>query len=126
MKRREIKLAEQLSSIPVRNQKVRFFTGDDGESLVVEVALKYPKWMLPLYHFLKMKDFKSYRIEGIGLQVYESIDGKKSFEELIDKFAEHHKLTFFESRALLMQYMGMLMKKGLVVVGMRRGAEDGG
>jgi hypothetical protein len=72
-----------------------------------------------------LRDYKRFHLDAIGREVYESIDGKKSFEELIDLFSESHKLTFFESRALLMQYVEILMKRGLVVIGIRQDDEQG-
>jgi hypothetical protein len=125
MKRRRLELTQQLSSVPIRNEKVRAHPGDDGRSLVVEVQLQYPVLLKPLRRLLNLRDYKRFHLDAIGREVYESIDGKKSFEELIDLFSESHKLTFFESRALLMQYVEILMKRGLVVIGIRQDDEQG-
>jgi hypothetical protein len=120
MKRRVLKLDQQLSSIPVRNERVRAYPADDPDSLVVEVELKYPAWMSLLVKLLRMPGRKRYRLDGVGLQVYQSVDGSKSFQRLVDDFGEMHKLTFFEARALLMQYVKILMKRGLVVVALKK------
>jgi len=119
MKRRHLELGQQLSSIPVRNEKVKVHRGDDGNSIEIEVELRYRQWMLPLTKLLNMRHKKRFLLDGVGQEVYESIDGKKSFEKLIDDFAERHKLTFFESRALLMHYIQILTKRGLIVIGVK-------
>ena len=119
MKKPLLQFDQQLSSIPIRNERVTTTAGDDGQTLIVEVKLQYPPLVRLLGKLLKMQDRKRFQLDAVGREVYESIDGRKSFEELIDAFAERHKLTFYESRALLMQYMEMLMKRGLVVVGIR-------
>jgi len=103
-----------MSSVPVRNESVHAYPAEDGKSLAVEVKLRYPVWRMPLGRLLKLRERKAFLLDAIGRQVYESIDGKKTFEVLVDEFAERHKLTFFESRGLLMQYVRVLMKNGLV------------
>ena len=61
---------------------------------------------------------KKFVLDRIGAAFYESIDGKKNLETLADEFAAREKLTFFESRALVGQYLQTLTKKGLVVATM--------
>lgn len=119
MKRKHLALSQQLSSVPVRNESVSIAKDEDGD-LVVEVKLLYTGLLRVASILLKMRKTKRFVLEGLGLQIYESIDGEKSFEDLIDGFAAEHKLTFFEARALLMQYMQILMKNGLVAIGVRR------
>ena len=111
---------QQLSSIPVRNQRVIATLCPPETTPVLEVPLQYPAWMAPLRLLLGMPDRRRLRLDPIGQQVYESIDGQKTFENLIDSFAAQHKLTFFESRGLLMTHIQNLMKNNLVVVGIKR------
>lgn len=120
MKRRPLRLDEQLSSVPVKNESVKIGAAGDGDLLLVEVELRYSGWLRLLSKLLRPNRRKRFRLEGVGRQVYESIDGRKSFEELIDEFAGPHKLTFFESRALLMHYIEILMKRGLILIGVRK------
>ena len=87
---------------------------------MLEVALQYPVWMIPLRMLLKMPARKRLQLDPIGQQVYDSIDGQKTFENLIDAFAAEHQLTFFESRGLLMAHIQNLMKSNLVAIGIKR------
>jgi hypothetical protein len=119
-KRKTLELGEQLASIPMRNEKAGAVPGDEPGTLVVEIELRYSGLMSFVSKALKLVDRKRYILDGVGKQVYESIDGMKSFETLIDDFAAHHKLTFFEARALLMQYIKILMNKGIVVIGIKK------
>jgi len=119
MKTRHLQLEQQLASVPIRNERVNATREDGGRVLVVAVALRYPWWGASLHRLLRLRAQRRFRLDGVGLEVYESIDGHKNFEALVDEFAARHKLTFFESRALLMQYMRTLMSRGLIVIGVR-------
>jgi hypothetical protein len=127
-----IDLARQLASVPVRNERVTVQPGPRAGSMVVEVELVYPGWVSPLRLLLRPRRTRKFLLEGIGLSVYQSIDGRKTFEQLVDGFAAEHRLTFFEGRALLAQYLQMLTRRGLVAVALkaaeRRGSagESGG
>lgn len=117
-KRRHLDLERQLDSIPLRNRHIRVREDPDRkEALLVEVDLAYSGWKKLASFVLKPRKTKEYRIVGIGRQVYESVDGRRSFVELIEDFQQQHHLTFFEARALLMQYMQTLMERGLIVMG---------
>lgn len=63
----------------------------------------------------KTSQKKRYILDGIGKRIYTSIDGKKTFEQIIDEFAEREKLSFFESRTLLGQYFQTLSRRGIIV-----------
>ena len=116
----KLDLAHQLSTVPVRNQRVVALSCPPATTPVLEVALQYPVWMIPLRMLLKMPARKRFQLDPIGQQVYDSIDGQKTFENLIDAFAAEHQLTFFESRGLLMAHIQNLMKSNLVAIGIKR------
>ena len=119
-KRTTLELEQQLSSIPVRNTRVTAIPHPPDVTPILEVPLRKPLWMAPLRKLLGLPDRKRYQLDITGQQIYESIDGRKSFENLVDEFALQNKLTFFESRGLLMVHLRNLMKNGLVVIGIRR------
>jgi len=115
-KKKTLTFSQQLASIPMRNEGVKATPSADSKSLAIEVVLDCKRLIPRLGRLFDPKHSRLYVLDEIGKNVYESIDGKKSFEQLIDGFAAVHRLTFFESRALLMQYMEMLMRRGIVVV----------
>lgn len=117
-------LQRHLASVPFRNPRLTCVPGEDGDSLILEMELRYKgvsRWM---GLFLPLRRRRRFRLDGLGRCVYESIDGRKTFEQLIDEFAGEHRLTFFESRALLMEYMRLLARRGLIAFGLKTLKKD--
>lgn len=115
---------QALRAVPVRNTHVRTRPlPEDPERLEVEVELLYrsPVQRL-LRRLLRASPTKRYKLDRLGTRVYNMIDGRKTYGELVDEFAAAEKLTFFESRALLGQFLQHLSRRGLVVAGVRRAA----
>lgn len=122
MSRPTIAFRQQLDSVPLRNRRARVEREADG-TLAVTVDLSYPAWMKPFRAWLHLRPTARYRLDRIGTEVYDSIDGVATFEALVDQFAARHQLTFFESRALMMNYFQLLMKRGMIVIGVQRPAQ---
>jgi hypothetical protein len=113
-KARRPTIAQQLTAVRVRNQRVEQV--DDARGATITVQLAYEGLMKPLAKALRMRRARSYRLDGLGLSVYRRIDGAATLEQLTDWLAAEHRLSFHESRTLLMWYLQMLMEKGLVVI----------
>lgn len=109
-----------LRAVPVRNLGVRERPGTNPDEILLEVRLRYGPVLRLFRWLLNARTTKTYALAGVGREVYEDIDGKRNFEELIDRFAERHKLTFLESRALLAQYLQILTRRGIIVATMPR------
>lgn len=116
-KKPKLDVEMQLHTIPVRNTHVETWPQeDDPDTLVVQVRLK-PRGILALtMKTLKAREFKKYSLVGLSRNMYESVDGKKTVEDLLNRLMEEYKLTFLEARALTLQYLSDLMTRGLVVV----------
>ncbi len=115
---------QALKAVPVRNAHVKATPlPEDPRRLEVEVELLY---RTPLQRFLRRvlraAPTKRYRLDRLGTRVYRMIDGRKTYGELVDEFAAEEKLTFFESRALLGQFLQHLSRRGLVVATVRKPA----
>jgi len=115
----DARFREALRAVPLRNTHVRATPlPEDPERLDVEVELLYRNaFQRLLRRLLHAAPSKHYKLDRLGTRVYRMIDGKKSFGELVDEFAAAEKLTFFESRALLGQFLQHLSRRGLVVAG---------
>lgn len=111
---------QSLKAIPVRNSRIQELPGETPDELRISVKLRYGPVLGFFRWLLKAKNEKVYALDSVGREVYEDIDGKRNFEELIDRFAARHKLTFLESRALLAQYLQILTKRGIVAATMPR------
>lgn len=109
------RLRQSLSVVPIRNAGVEQLPTDVEGAILLKVKLVYSNISSVLRHIFALPREKTYLLEGIGREVYEDIDGRTNFGELIDRFAERHRLTFLESRALLGQYYQLLAKRGLIV-----------
>jgi len=111
MAKPRLTFAGQLGAIPLPNRRLHVDEHHEGQArVIVETELRYRG----------LRTSRRYELTGIGLEVFRDIDGHKTFEQLIDQFAARHQLTFFETRALLLQYIGMLAARGIVVVGVRQ------
>jgi len=115
---------QALQAVPVRNAHVRATPlPEDPLRLEVEVELLY---RTPVQRFLRRllraSPTKRYKLDRLGTRVYGMIDGRKTYGELVDEFAAAEKLTFFESRALLGQFLQHLARRGLVVATVRKPA----
>ena len=111
----EMDFNSQLKSVPIRNAKVRAVSAK-ADSAVFEVDLKYNRLLYPFAMLLGMRKSRKYELYGLSLELYRTLDGTRSTENLIDELAERFKLTFFESRALVTSYLSMLMRRGLIVI----------
>ena len=110
------RLRDSLRAVPVRNAHVFSVPGPEPGELAVEVELAYKSAVLRFFRDLfGLSSRKKFVLDRIGSAFYASIDGKKDLETLADEFAAREKLTFFEARALVGQYLQTLTKKGLVV-----------
>lgn len=113
------RLRESLKAVPVRNRHVLSAPGPAPGELSLEVELVYKSAAMRfLRDLFGLSSRKKFVLDRVGAAFYESIDGKKNLETLADEFAAREKLTFFESRALVGQYLQTLTKKGLVVATM--------
>jgi hypothetical protein len=111
----------QLQSVPVRNENVQLAPSDkDPEVLVAEVTLKYQGLLALAKALFNARKVKKLALTGLTRDLYEKLDGKTTVEDLIDHLMKAEKLTFFESRALVVEYLKGLMKRGLIVVAAER------
>lgn len=107
--------SRQLLAVPVRNSRMTVLT-EDPKTTIVSVDLQYPGWIRPLRRVFNLRDRKQYRIDGVGLEVFNLVDGVRTFEQIIDVFTSTHKLTFLEGRGLLSAYLRDLTRRGLIAV----------
>ena len=107
----------QLHCVPVRNQGVTTVTPENNPGvLVVEVRLRYTGLLALAARLFKTRRVRRYELAGLSRELYEKLDGKRTLEDLVNELAIEDKLTFFEARALMVQYLKDLMQRGLAVV----------
>lgn len=108
-------LAFQLDSVPVRNEQVKVQRGDDG-SVKLTVPMRHSGWSRALRHVLPLSEERNVELDAFGSEFLSQCDGRRSVEDLIDALSEKWKLSFFESRGLVLTFLRQLMKRGLVAI----------
>jgi hypothetical protein len=107
-------IAQQMAAVPVRNARLTITEDDSGVSLTRSVV--YKAWMQPFVRFMRMPPTRTFRLEGIGWQVWRRLDGTTTIGEVVERFALERKLSYHESRALLMHYFRSLVERGVIAI----------
>ncbi len=91
-----------------------------------EVGADYIKVKIKLTHswfakviglLYKLRDYKKHLITGFNYELYCLIKSEPiRMRDLIQWFIDREKLSFFEARTLMMQYVGNMMQRALIAV----------
>lgn len=110
-----LSLDDLYRAVPTRNLDAS--TRPAGDGLVVEVPLKKPAgvWRI-LSLFVSMPSRHRMFVDKLGAALLDECDGNKNVRDIITGFAEQHRLSFLESRELIMIYLKKLIEKGVVAV----------
>lgn len=108
-------LEEQLRAVPVRNVRVERADGPAPGSAFFTVDLTYGRksWLARL---LKARRRKKYLVDGLALELYDRLDGAATLADLMAWLMREHRLTFFESRGLAINFLHILVQRGLVAI----------
>jgi hypothetical protein len=100
----------------VRNEAARVL-GDPRHELRITVEQKQPSWLVPpLSWMIRPSSEKEVRLDRSGCEVYELCNGHRTVEELVDLFADRHRLTFHEARVAITNYLYALVQRGVLVL----------
>ncbi|MEX0886591.1 MAG: PqqD family protein [Phycisphaeraceae bacterium] len=114
-----------LDAVPTVNQAVR--VKQQGKALVLRVPIRQPWWMgPPLGWFCQFRDEKRYVLDEQGQELWRMCNGKRRTEEIIERFATRHQLRFHEARVAVMEYLGTLLKRNLMVMVLPQGGRGEG
>ena len=107
----------QLHTVPVRNEHVRIMRSEEKPDVIVaEIKLRYYGLLKILKQLTNARPYRRFELAGLTRELYEKLDGTRTVEDLVDDLAASEKLTFFESRAFVVQYLKNLMERGLIVI----------
>ena len=103
-------------TISLCNSKLK--VDSEGERYVhLRVDLRYNAWTKLLRKWLKPKEYKIFQLTGTGLEIYRKIAERRlRVIDLIYYLQDKYKLSFLEARALITQYLGILMRNGVIVI----------
>jgi len=115
-------IALQMQAVPMRNQRIT--VTEDGEGISLTQTLHYGWWLRPVRRMLKLPQSRVYRLEGTAVAVWRMLDDTASIGAIVEAFATQHRLTYHESRAMLMSYLRILVNRGVIaIVGFDHGAD---
>ncbi len=104
-----------LEAKAIRNAAASAETRADG-TVRVTVRTQPLPWMTgALRWIIRPKQAKPFTLDRLGAEVWGLCDGRR-VEEMIETFAERHKLTFHEARASVSSYLRSLVQRGIVAV----------
>jgi len=111
-----LSLDAQLEAVPVFNAAAKVEFRDDGSALA-SVPLRFPRGLRWAAERLGWgRSMRNYAIDAIGAGVLARIDGERSIGEIVESFGAENQLAFFEARGLILQYLHLLIARGVVGV----------
>lgn len=113
--RREIAVAQLLSAVPHQNAAMKVETLRRGA--MVSVPMRRPRWLVPPVSWvLPWSDHRRVQLDEPGAEVLNLCDGRRAVEEIIETFAQKHKLSFREGQMAVTQFLRELLRRGIVVL----------
>jgi hypothetical protein len=111
-KKEKITRQQALASRPMQLVKCDLMeTADGGAKLKVPLnPRRRGGWLFRLPEGAT----KTFELDSLGLFVWRSCDGKTSVQQIIRKIAKDHGLSLREVEVATVQFLQMLVKKGLV------------
>lgn len=107
--------ASLLSSVPHVNAAVE--RQRQAEGVLVSVPLERPVWLVPpLSWVIPFSGYRRIQLDELGSEVLELCDGRRTAEQIVEAFAAAHKLTFREGQVPVAQYLGELLKRGVLAL----------
>jgi hypothetical protein len=112
-----------LAAVPVRNRAVR--AQPHGEALMLFVAIRRRWWMAgPVSWWLPLRTQRGVALDPRGREVWDACDGATNIEQIVERFAERHGLSFHEARLTVGAFLKRLVARRLVVL-VGRGKREG-
>lgn len=105
----------QLLSVPVVNEAATQ-RPTPGDTLHLTVPLQQPVWAQALRFLLPFSREKNAELDRFGAEIFAWCDGTRTVEEIIDLHKARWQLSFFESRAMILQFLELLMRHGFLAM----------
>jgi hypothetical protein len=96
-----------------------------GGRVEVTVRLRRPTWLRMLGSSDEFD--RTYGLDELGLEVYDTCDGRTTVQQMVQRFASAHRVSVPEAELSVTTFLKTLLVKGLVVIQIDRGtqAEEG-
>jgi len=112
----DISFDQLLDSVPIRNKAVEEKSADhDGLRLSVPFRRR---WYMhpPLTWILPLGRSRTMRLDTLGREVWEMVNGRNTTETIIERFAERYHISFHEARLSVTQFLHLLTQNDAVLV----------
>jgi len=106
-------LEMQLHSVPVVNPGVKTAPLSRGR-LKLTFPISIPWWAKIIRPPSQIRKQRSLEFDPVGAEVFEMFDGERTLGEIIDEFMRRWQLSFFESRAVITEFLKRLGKRNLI------------
>ena len=106
----------QLRSIPVANQAVAI-KATSADKLRLSVPFNQTHWSKAARHLLPLSQEKNIELDQLGAEIFALCNGQHTVEEIIDIHKDRWNLSFFESRATILQFLQHLMRHNFIAIG---------
>ena len=115
MPKRRLDPTVLLDAVPTKNIAVRL--EPRGPGLLVWVPIRKRWWMRPpIGWILPFRSEKGVELDALGRQVFVACDGSRTTEQIVEEFAERHRLRFHEARLSVLTFLRSLVERNLVAL----------
>ncbi len=112
---REDTVSQLLTGVPMANEVME--TSPAGDGLLVSIPIERPRWLVPpISWVVPFSKLRRVQLDAIGRAVLEACDGRRTVEEVIERFAAEHKLSFRESQLAVTRFLRELVTRGIIVI----------
>ncbi len=101
----------QLQSIPIPNEAITRLSDRR-----LTLPLRQPRWARWLRPVLPISKEKQVELDKLGAEIFKLCDGQRSIEEIIDLHKDRWHLSFYESRAMILQFLRQLTRRNLILI----------
>jgi hypothetical protein len=104
-----------LLALPIRNSSAAA-EGHGAEAVELTVPRRRPKYLTPLSWLVKVRPTRTIVLDRLGTQIWQSCDGKRTVEQVVEGFAQTHRLSFHEARTAVTGYLRELIERGAMAI----------
>ena len=116
-KKNNFKKNDALLCIPEKNTTVKENFLDSGDLILTYQAM-YKPFFLRIKKIVRQNPKKTFtrkiQLDGLGVDVWSLLDGKKNVRTIIKKFAVRHTLNYKEAEISVTLFLKSLGEKGLI------------
>ncbi|MCC7517732.1 MAG: hypothetical protein IT578_00955 [Verrucomicrobiae bacterium] len=107
--------AELLRMVPVPNAAAERTPLPDG-GLRLAAPLNRPSWVTLLAWWLPVSKQRRVELDRTGVAAFALLDGRRTLGEVVELHQQRWKLSFFEARGMIFDFLRPLVRAGLLAL----------